>query len=74
MTGGRFALRALTAVAALIGSALTMPHVAEAAAVDGVIMVRGNKMYNAKTSERFFIKGVRGARSVLIWSGLVGGC
>ncbi|KAF4323684.1 hypothetical protein BBO99_00001464 [Phytophthora kernoviae] len=27
-------------------------------AVDGVIIVRGNKMYNEKTGERFFIKGL----------------
>merc|ERR1712137_591289 len=29
-----------------------------AAAVDGVIIVRGNKLYNANTGERFFIKGL----------------
>jgi hypothetical protein len=32
---------------------------ASGSAVDGVILVRGNKMYNAKTGARFFIKGVR---------------
>lgn len=30
-----------------------------AAPVDGVVIVRGNKMYNHKSGERFFIKGVR---------------
>lgn len=52
MTGrSSLLLLAVLAVAAL-------QHMA-AAAVDGVIIVRGNKLYNAKTGERFFIKGVR---------------
>jgi TM2 domain-containing membrane protein YozV len=36
-----------------------LPSPTAAAAVDGVIVVRGNKLYNANTGERFFIKGVR---------------
>ncbi|KAE9035228.1 hypothetical protein PR002_g7691 [Phytophthora rubi] len=35
-----------------------LQHLTAAAAVDGVIVVRGNKLYNAKTGERFFIKGL----------------
>ncbi|KAL4125251.1 hypothetical protein PRIC2_008836 [Phytophthora ramorum] len=51
MTGRSFLLLAVLAFA-------TLQHLTAAAAVDGVIVVRGNKMYNAKTGERFFIKGM----------------
>lgn len=37
----------------------TLAQLSTAAPADGVILVRGNKMYNHKTGERFFIKGVR---------------
>uniref|UniRef100_K3W729 EGF-like domain-containing protein n=1 Tax=Globisporangium ultimum (strain ATCC 200006 / CBS 805.95 / DAOM BR144) TaxID=431595 RepID=K3W729_GLOUD len=47
----------MAAVLMVLALAL-MAHSSEAAAVDGVIRVRGNKMYNSKTGERFFIKGM----------------
>lgn len=52
-------MRLLTTLAAAVVAVATLPYEAAATAVDGVIMVRGNKMYNAKSGERFFIKGVR---------------
>lgn len=57
MTGPSYVLLALLAALALL------QHMSMAAAVDGVIIVRGNKLYNAKTGERFFIKGVRAVRT-----------
>ncbi|KAG7392486.1 hypothetical protein PHYPSEUDO_000174 [Phytophthora pseudosyringae] len=52
MTGRSFLLLAVLAALALL------QHRAVGAAVDGVIVVRGNKLYNAKSGERFFIKGM----------------
>ncbi|TDH64793.1 uncharacterized protein CCR75_002137 [Bremia lactucae] len=45
-------LFAMLAIIALLQSTAT------AAPVDSVIIVRGNKLYNAKTGERFFMKGL----------------
>ncbi|KAG6968971.1 hypothetical protein JG688_00005548 [Phytophthora aleatoria] len=49
--------RSLLLLAVLAAVAL-LQHMTAGAAVDGVIVVRGNKLYNAKTGERFFIKGL----------------
>lgn len=48
----------VVALATALVLALLAPA-GEAAAVNGPIIVRGNKMYNSKTGERFFLKGVR---------------
>ena len=47
------------ALLTLLASLAVLQHMTAAAAVDGVIIVRGNKLYNAQSGERFFIKGVR---------------
>ncbi|EEY65895.1 glycoside hydrolase, putative [Phytophthora infestans T30-4] len=52
MTGRSLLLLAVLAAVALL------QHMTAGAAVDGVIIVRGNKLYNAKSGERFFIKGL----------------
>jgi hypothetical protein len=52
-------LSSLATVVALCCAAAWAPLRTEAAAADGVIVVRGNKMYNEKTGVRFMIKGVR---------------
>uniref|UniRef100_A0AAV1VLY4 EGF-like domain-containing protein n=1 Tax=Peronospora matthiolae TaxID=2874970 RepID=A0AAV1VLY4_9STRA len=51
----RVLLGLLTALASLLHSRSSL---AAGAPVDGVIIVRGHKLYNAKTGERFFIKGL----------------
>ncbi|KAI9907291.1 hypothetical protein PsorP6_004172 [Peronosclerospora sorghi] len=43
---------------ALLASLAFLQHLVDAASVDGVIIVRGNKLYHASTGERFFIKGL----------------
>jgi hypothetical protein len=55
------AMRMLTALAAALVAVAALPVAVATTSttVDGVIMVRGNKMYNANSGERFFIKGVR---------------
>lgn len=40
----------------LVGALLAPTN--DAAATSGVILVRGSKMYNSESGERFFIKGV----------------
>lgn len=49
--------QSLALFAAVVAVTL-MQHMTAAAAVDGVIVVRGNKLYNANSGERFFIKGM----------------
>ncbi|RLN88625.1 hypothetical protein BBJ28_00006278, partial [Nothophytophthora sp. Chile5] len=53
MAGGIATLLAVLAFATVL-----LVQGTAAAAVNGVIVVRGNKMYNAKTGERFFMKGM----------------
>lgn len=45
------------ALVAVLSSAVYL-HNVYAAPADGAIVVRGNKMYNAKTGQRFIMKGV----------------
>lgn len=44
---------------ALALASAVLVQISHGAAADGVVVVRGNKMYNQKSGERFFIKGVR---------------